>query len=230
MAQTSRAGLEHVLRARSGDAAWKWLEDAIAAPSAELLSRAYTAAPKHLGRASLAVSIDEQHRLAASAPGLDFTKWTMDDAARAVLLLSAADHLDNAAFVDAATVCFERGDAREQQSWLRAVALLPQPQAFLALTIDACRTNILPLFESIACENPYPARYFPEHNFNQLVLKALFNNVALGRIVDLATRVNGELTRMAGDYAAERRAAGRSVPADIGLAIADRGAAEELPR
>ena len=91
------------------------------------------------------------------------------------------------AFVDDALGCFEQGDAREQQSWLRAIALLPEARSGSCRSvIDACRTNILPLFEAVACENPYPARYFPERNFNQMVLKALFNGVALARIVGLA--------------------------------------------
>jgi hypothetical protein len=220
--------MQAVLRARVTDAAWQWLDGAGATSVGEALSDAYMAAPKRVGRSALALTGDEQRHLAIAAPGVDFTRWTIDDAARGVLLLSVAGRVDDAAFVDAATACFERGDAREQQSCLRAIAMLPQPERFLALAIEACRTNVLPLFESIACENPYPARYFPERNFNQLVVKALFNNVALTRIVDLATRLNGELTRMAGDYAAERRAAGRSVPADIALAMADRRAGQEL--
>ena len=57
----------------------------------------------------------------------------------------------------------------------QVAALLPDPERFCASSIDACRTNILPLFEAVACENPYPARYFPERNFNQMVLKAMFN-------------------------------------------------------
>jgi hypothetical protein len=96
--------------------------------------------------------------------------------------------------------------------------MLPQPEQYLPIVIDACRTNIEPLFEAIACENPYPAAHFPERNFNQVVLKAMFNGIALARIVGLAGRRNAELARMATDYAAERTAAGRSVPADIDLA------------
>jgi hypothetical protein len=102
---------------------------------------------------------------------------------------------------------------------MRGVALLPGAAKYLPVVVDACRTNILPLFEAIACDNPYPASHFPERNFNQMVLKALFNNVALVRILGLADRANPELARMASDYAAERRAAGRSVPGDIGLAM-----------
>jgi hypothetical protein len=125
------------------------------------------------------------------------------------------------AFVDDALACFEQGDAREQQSWLRAIALWPEAAAFLPHAIDACRSNIVPVFEGLACENPYPAAHFPERNFNQVVLKAMFNAIALSRIVGLERRLNPELSRMARDYAAERTAAGRSVPADINLAIHD---------
>ena len=109
----------------------------------------------------------------------------------------------------------------EQQSWLRAIALWPEAKAFLPQAIDACRTNIIPVFEALACENPYPAAHFPERNFNQMVLKAMFNTIALARIVGRPARLNPELSRMARDYAAERTAAGRTVPADINLAFHD---------
>ena len=72
---------------------------------------------------------------------------------------------------------------------------------------------------AIACENPFPAAYFPETSFNHMVLKAVFTEVALARILGLATRRSPELARMATDYASERTAAGRSVPADLALVM-----------
>ena len=54
----------------------------------------------------------------------------------------------------------------------------------------------------------------------------MFIGVSLERIVDLPRRRNPELSRMARDYAAERRAAGRTVPPDLALALHD-GAFEE---
>jgi hypothetical protein len=149
---------------------------------------------------------------------IPLTAWTRADVARFVQLRDLAASASPADVTATALACFTDGDAREQASWCRAVSLLPQPEQYLATVIDACRTNIVPLFESIACENPYPAAFFPERNFNQLVLKALFNGIALARIVGLADRRNAELTRMTTDYAAERTAAGRAVPADIHLA------------
>jgi hypothetical protein len=179
----------------------------------------YTKA-RRLGRAPVSLNAAEQGDFERLASGLQFDHWTLEDAGRAALLLASAA-ADPHGFVRAATDCYEQGDSAEQQSWLKSTALLPEPQQLLPIVIDACRTNILPLFEAVACENPFPARHFPERNFNQMVLKALFNNVALTRIAGLAGRHNADLTRMAADYASERRAAGRTVPSDIGLAMTE---------
>lgn len=191
--------------------------------SSQTILEAYTRAPLRVGRTPLALTPEQLTDLQSAAPGVGFDRWTRDDAARALLLMAYRRELETSgktdqAFVDAAIACFEQGDAREQQSWLRALPLWPEASAFLPYAIDACRTNIVPVFEALACENPYPATHFPDRNFNQVVLKAMFNNIALSRIVSLRSRLNSELTRMARDYAAERTAAGRSVPADIHLA------------
>ena len=55
---------------------------------------------------------------------------------------------------------------------------------------------------------PVSRRRVPEPNFNQMVLKALFTDVRLERIVGLDGRLTPELSRMAAAYASERRAAG----------------------
>jgi hypothetical protein len=218
-----QAGILTGIRASAGDEAAEWLERATAAVAGASVNRlldAYTQASHHLGR--------RPFRLASGDAALfkkfdmDFDTWTIEDAGRLVLLLARRrDGASVDAFVADVVACFEQGDAREQQSWLRAVNVLPEPARFLPYAVDACRTNILPLFESIACENPYPARYFPDLNFNQMVLKALFNGVSLVRIAGLAGRLNADLARMANDYGAERRAAGRTVPADISLVTAE---------
>ncbi len=62
---------------------------------------------------------------------------------------------------------------------------------------------------------PFPGGLLGDLSFNQMVLKALFTGVSLERILGWRERNNGELVRMAGDYADERKAANRSVPADI---------------
>lgn len=218
-----------IVRGRLNDEGQRWLETAIASARADDVNRLagnYTAASRRAGMTPLGAAASERASFASIAPGLSCEHWTVADAARAVLLLAAAQG-DERSFVHAALTCFENGDAREQQSWLRALSLLPHHERFTAVAVDACRSHIQPLFESVACENPYAAARFSDPQFNQLVLKAMFTGVRLERIVGLARRVNPDLSLMARDYATERRAAGRSVPADLALALHDAAALEE---
>jgi hypothetical protein len=143
--------------------------------------------------------------------------WTGVDWARLWLLRRALDATDPAKHVQATERLFEGGELGEQVSLLRTLPLLPDPARFCEIAISACRTNAVQVFEAIACENPFPAAHFPQLNFNQLVMKAVFMEVALPRIVGLATRIDDELVRMARDFTAERKAAGRVVPADLDL-------------
>ncbi|HUQ89646.1 MAG TPA: EboA domain-containing protein [Vicinamibacterales bacterium] len=206
--------VERVLAASLGPERWDGSESPLLV--------AYATAPQHVGRDALFLSPADLDELREAAPGIGFDRWTRDDAARALLLIAIRTQgRTGDAFVSEALACFEQGDAREQQSWLRAIALWPEAKAFLPSAIDACRTNIIPVFEALACENPYPAAHFPDRNFNQMVLKAMFNSIALERISGLQSRLNPELSRMARDYAAERTAAGRMVPPDIDLVVKD---------
>jgi hypothetical protein len=145
--------------------------------------------------------------------------WGLDELGRALLVVAGVARLDfseQLAWVDG---LHRAGALRERQAVLRALALLPEPARFLSIALDGCRTSTQPVFEAIACENPYPAAYFPEAAFNQMALKAVFTGVALARILGLASRRTAELARMATDYADERRAAGRPVPSDLGALI-----------
>jgi hypothetical protein len=227
--------LTNLLRPRVDAAGWTWLDAmrgrlAGGKPRLALLE-AVSGAPRRLGKGRLDLSEEEQAAVAAVDPDLWLARWAVADAGRAWLLhaadAAAGREPDATSLLLAA---YEEGDSSEQQSWLRALAVLPGPERFLAAAIDSCRTSILPQFEAIACENPYPSRHFPELNFNQMVLKALFNDVALERIVNLHCRFNPELSRMADDYVSEREAAGRSVPADIWMVIGPHGSPKALER
>ncbi len=221
------------LRAQAGETARNWLDKALAATEAPVQANTllgyHAGASRRMGKQVLKLTRSEETRLAEMAPGVSFAEWGGDEFARAVLLLSL-EPLDSETRRELIYQCYEKGDSREQESWLRILPLLPDCEYFLDTAIDACRTNIIPLFEAIACENPYPFMYFPEPNFNQVVLKALFLGLAIHRVVGLESRFNPELSRMCADYVSEREAAGRSVPTDIWLALAPRVENGHLPR
>ena len=65
------------------------------------------------------------------------------------------------------------------------------------------------------------AAHFPDLNFNQLVMKAIFIEAPVARIEGLAARRNADLARMARDYASERRAASRTVPPELALVLGE---------
>ena len=182
-----------------------------------------------LGKSALALTGKEAAQLEAINPDLRLNHWGIDEAARALLLLDASA-LPQPAFAALVARTYWQGDSREQESWLRALSVLPGNDQHLMTAIDACRTNIIPVFEAICCENPYPWHCFPELNYNQMVLKALFLGVRIGRVMGLLERANPELSRMSNDYAAEREAAGRTVPVDIWLAMAPHAAPPALAR
>lgn len=187
-----------------------------AAPDRDTLLEAFTAATRRLGRGRLAPTEEEVARLAGAGVSWPIGAWGADELGRVALLVAAAARWPEAELPALVEECYRQGDGAERQAVLRALPLLPGPERFLETAVDACRSHIQPLFEAIACENPYPARYFPELNFNQMVLKALFTGVELARVIGCDGRVTSELSRMAADFASERRAAGRSVPPDIG--------------
>lgn len=226
--------LSDLLAARASREGVDWLAKALETATPPLhentLLGYYAGAGRRLGKRVLALNEAEQDRATALDPQLPLSHWGTDEAARALLLLTLAENLPPDEFREIVQKCYELGDSREQQSWLRALSMLPENERFLAAAVDACRTNIIPMFESIACENPYALRTFPENNFNHLVMKAMFNELALERIIGLEEKLNHALSGMCNDFVSEREAAGRPVPCDIWLALAPHAEPAALDR
>jgi hypothetical protein len=173
-------------------------------------------ARRQLGQARLAM---EPMTLATPAGDLDVSTWTAADAGRVVLLLEAA-RLQPARGVELVTHTYRQGDEVERTAVARGLSLFPDGAALKPLALDIGRTNSLPLFAALALANPYPAAYYSDHEFNQLVLKVAFMGLALEAIIGLSRRANPELSRMCEDYLDERIAANRPAPVDIWLALA----------
>lgn len=144
-------------------------------------------------------------------------RLAVSDLARTYLLLQSMPPLSETDRVSLMHELFRRGDNTERETVLKILPLLPKPQCFLEIALDACRSSVKTTVESITCDNFYPGRYFPADAFRGMVLKALHLGLPLARIHDLAQRIDSEMVRMAADYASELRAADRPVSADIVL-------------
>jgi hypothetical protein len=220
-------GLLAVVRAHASAPARDWLARAVATARPPLdragFATAFALAARQVGRTAPDAATPEMARLEAAGLTWPVAPWCLDGLTRAALLLRAAAGLAPGELEILAEECFLRGDTRERQAVLRTLPLLPDPARYVPLGVEACRTSVEPVFEAIACENPFPARHFPESSFNQMVLKAIFIGVRVGRILGLEGRITPELRRMAADYASERRVAGRSVPDDVAYLLGENG-------
>lgn len=136
------------------------------------------------------------------------------DAVRVLLLTEARADLDTL------TRLYRQGSAAERLAVLHALPhLVPGPQA-LPLVDDALRTNDTRLVA--AAVGPYAAIHLDRHAWRHAVLKCLFTEVPVDAVAALERRARGdaELARMLTDYAAERTAAGRTVPHDLDRVLA----------
>lgn len=102
-------------------------------------------------------------------------------------------------------------DTTELETFLKYLILLPNSEVYKHVAIDALRTNITPIFDAISLNNPYPALYFDDQQWNQMYLKAAFMQRDISAIVDIDKRANKELTRIISDFAHERWAASRDI-------------------
>lgn len=137
--------------------------------------------------------------------------WTVDEAARAVLLTALP--LRGQALADEVGRLHRHGDPAEQRAVLRTLALLDLGDLALPLVRQALRGNDTTLIE--AALGPYAAAHLPDAEFRQAVLKCVFCEIPLARVTGLDTRADRELARMLADFAHERIVAGRAVPPDV---------------
>jgi hypothetical protein len=212
--------LRGLLREQAGEGAGEWLEEAIGdvgtPPRQARLRVAFSRAGRRLGDRAISVTPEQQVHLDAIGVG-SLRAWTLRDLGRAILVLVTSSSLSPEEQVAWVESLFRTGELGEQQSIVRMLSLLPEPQRFASLAAEATRTNAVGVFEALACDNTYPTHHMTDLAFNQMVMKAIFTEIPVERIVGLPERVTRELVRMAQDYGSERGAAGRSVPSDIAL-------------
>jgi len=203
-----------------------WLTEARAeiARDPDSVTRAFALAARRVGRGP--------RRPDADPTGV--VHGTVDDAARAALVLALADAVGTGPDCAARLVAlYRQGDGAERRGVLRGLDALeergdlghaeagtrtePGPADLVAagldLAADALRTNDPSLVA--AAVGPFGSRHLDQHTWRHAILKLVFQGVSLDAVSGLDARADDELDRMARDFAAERRAAGRPVPADL---------------
>jgi hypothetical protein len=182
--------------------------------------------PRKLGKADLALSEADLAEAARARAGWDPRGWSVDQAARIVILMTGGGTGD--AFAKRFTQLCRTADVGEQVAFYRGMLLYADPEQLEPQAAEGTRTNMRAVFEAVAHRNPYPKEQFSENRWNHMVLKALFVGSTLHPIQGLDERANPPLARMLSDYAHERWAAGRPVSPELWRCVGPHADAEAL--
>ena len=183
-------------------------------PQVSSFYRVFTAMPRFVGKWPVEVPADMGFALRRIRPGFSVEGWTIDRLARVWWLLQLpAD--DEPAYVNTITQLFKAGELNELVALYSALPVLVFPDAWRFQATEGIRNNIADVQSAIMLHNPYPAEYFDEAAWNQMILKAFFTDKDIMQIIGLDERKNARLAQTLADYAAERRAAGRNLPPNI---------------
>jgi hypothetical protein len=194
-----------------------WLSDRmriVADGDKKSLFLSFGMAARKVGKSDLTPSDEERAAAERARPGWDPRHWTVDQAARMLLVLSYPAS-DAAGYVAVLDQLFAAGEVHELIALYQGLPLYPHQPAFQLRCAEGLRTNIKSVFCAIAHRNPYPSEQLNEDQWNQLVLKSLFIEVPLDPIFGLDRRANAKLAKILVDFARERWAAKRPVSPEL---------------
>lgn len=211
----SHAAPDVARRAKVALTAADWVVDAQEAIRSDptRIRTLFPAVGRKVGRTALRPDVDPE--------GL--VHGTVDDHARGKLLAALGSALDADALVKEVEELYRYGDGAERRGVLRNLHVLPTDdprvvEAGVRLVADALRANDTGLVA--AALGPFAADHLDDHGWRHGVLKFLFTGVPTAAVAGLSRRCDAELIRMVSDYVAERKAAGRTVPADAEAILA----------
>ena len=173
----------------------------------QFLPLAFVATPRFIGKKII-------QSKTTNINGLQIQHWTLDRLVRVYFLL-LLEQLSPECSASQIETLFDTAEINESIALFSALPLFSQPENWMHRATEAVRSNIGDVFNSFAFANPYPAAYFTELAWNQLVLKCIFNDKPIHLIQGIDYRTNQSLANMLSDFAHERWAAGRTVPAQV---------------
>ena len=179
---------------------------------------AFSLVPRRLGKANWTFANEDLKQAAEICPGWQPRRWRVDQLARTLLVLSLikGNPENHKSVLDP---LFSAADIDELVALYQALPLFPSPEKYRERAAEGIRTNMTVVFNAVALHNPYPANYLSEAAWNQMVLKAIFIDSPLHKIIGLDSRTNPNLSQMLIDYAHERWAANRPVTPELWRAV-----------
>ncbi len=175
---------------------------------------AFSSAVRFCGKNPLQITSSQQHSF-CNTHGAMPRLWRTDHTARICLLLQYARN--NPSLLEQLLAAADLG---ETEAIAYALPFITNDQHYTQHAHALLRSNIQSVFEAIALDNIFPARYFDENGWNQMVLKSFFINSDTRYILASGQRHTPQLAAMLIDYTRERDAASRAINPQIWKFIA----------
>lgn len=208
-----------------------WLRDTVASVAAgggtRALFIAFSTAGRRAGREDLRLSAADIAAAQQARAGWDPSRWSIDQAVRTRLVL-ALPASDAKSWLTTLDQLFAAAGLEELVALYQALPLLPHQELLAPRIAEGVRSNMKPVFNAVALDNPITSERLVQDAWNQTVLKALFVASPVARMVGAERRANPVLAQMLIDYARERIAAKRPVPVDLWAAARPGCTAEQL--
>lgn len=211
--------LWNIIAEQVSEEAQEWLKSRETGKPIDIMT-AFVAAPRHVPRKLVFPGQHQAEALDKALAGFSVTGWSSVRLVR-VWLLTRLDSGNREEYTRNIRTLFDTAEMNELVALYSALPLLRYSETWLATASDAVRSNIGLVLDAIALQNPYPAAYFSEGAWNQLVMKSVFNDKPVHLIYGLEKRANAELARILSDFAHERWAAGRRVAPGVWRLITD---------
>lgn len=209
-----KSGLAKIIQKQLSPESWNWLEEKVSLleknSGMQNLALAFAGMSRKTGKKVATQSEEEVHEVSNMPPGLRIASWSIDRLCR-VWLLMHLDAADKEQYFRTIETLFLTAEMQEQVALYSALPVLAYPKLWRGRCAEGIRSNIGDVLESIMIDNPYPSLYLDEPAWNQLVLKAIFTEKPVHKIIGLDARANQRLADTLSDYAHERWAAHRSV-------------------
>jgi hypothetical protein len=205
------------LNSRLDPAALAWIDDrvkAIASGDKKALYLSFGLVPRKVGKDSLKLTERECNAAIAARHEWNPDRWSIDQLVRTMLVLSFPSN-DIDGYIKTLDQMYSTGEVGELIALYQALPLYPNQPAHILRAAEGIRTNIKAVFCAVAHHNPFPSEQFSDDQWNQMILKCLFVEVSLRPVIGVDERANPRLMTMLVDFAHERRAAHRTIPAEL---------------
>jgi hypothetical protein len=211
--------ITEIIQQQLNPAEWNWLQQQETILSIAAFNKTFVLIPRKTRKTSLVILHEQSNTIEQIRPGFSLSGYTLDRLCRIWLLLQL-DSTNEDEYIKTIENLFLAAEVNELVALYGALPLFAYPQKWVDRCAEGIRSNIGLVLETIICDNPYPSEYLSEAAWNQLVLKAFFTEKDIDRITGLDKRANKPLADTLCDFAHERWAASRTVPAQLWRCVA----------